>query len=128
RMAIEESQYVLHACSILPTHVHIVIQRHARRGEQIVGHLKTRAAQALIERDLHPFADERNTQGRLPPIWTRRAWTVFLDDEEAIVRAIAYVQENPIREGLPPQKWSFVTEMRDVTAPKRSASGAAKRC
>jgi len=41
--AIAESQYRVHACSILPAHVHLVIARHAHRARQIAGHLKTRA-------------------------------------------------------------------------------------
>ena len=47
RVAIDESDYVLYACSILPEHVHLVIARHHRRPKQIIGHLKARATQQL---------------------------------------------------------------------------------
>ena len=112
KKAIEESRYTLFACSILPAHVHLVFQRHAHRAEQIVGHLKGRATRMLTEKGLHPFAAQRDATGQLPSVWTRRAWTVFLNDESAMLRAIEYVEQNPIREGLPPQTWSFVTSYR----------------
>lgn len=35
-------------------------------------------------------------------------WKVFLDTEEAIEDAIAYVEDNPIKEDKPAQKWSCV--------------------
>src|ERR671924_278448 len=37
-----EGSYRLHACSILPEHVHLVIGPHERRIGQVVGHLKGR--------------------------------------------------------------------------------------
>jgi len=42
RKAIQEGDYVLHACAIMPDHVHLVIARHIRPIRQIVGHLKAR--------------------------------------------------------------------------------------
>jgi hypothetical protein len=38
-----ESGYKIFACAILPDHVHMVIDRHKRKIEQVVGHLKSRA-------------------------------------------------------------------------------------
>lgn len=43
------------------------------------------------------------------PVWAKQGWHVFLDSDEAVRRAIAYVEQNPIRDGLPRQRWSFVT-------------------
>jgi hypothetical protein len=34
---------------------------------------------------------------------------VYLDSEEAIEQAIRYVEDNPEKEGLRRQTWSFVT-------------------
>ena len=42
-------------------------------------------------------------------MWAQDFWKVFLYDEEAIVAAIRYVEENPVKEGKRPQKWPFVT-------------------
>jgi hypothetical protein len=33
---------------------------------------------------------------------------VFLNDNDRIVEAIQYVKQNPIKEGKPPQCWTFV--------------------
>jgi len=42
-------------------------------------------------------------------VWVHRAWKVFLDNHVGIRRAIEYVEGNPEREALPPQRWSLVT-------------------
>jgi hypothetical protein len=34
-------------------------------------------------------------------MWAEHEWKGYLDSEEAITAAIAYVNENPIREGKP---------------------------
>ncbi|QNN21950.1 hypothetical protein HED60_06590 [Planctomycetales bacterium ZRK34] len=97
--AITESDYRVHACAILPEHVHMVIARHADRTvERIVGHLKGRATQALVDADW--------PKGR--PVWAERCWKVFLDDDRDVHRAIDYVNQNPIKERKPPQTWSFI--------------------
>jgi len=95
-----ESAYVIHACSILPSHAHLVIGRHERDIGRIIGHLKTRARQRLTVEKL--WSDER-------PLWAHRAWKVFLDSEKAVLRAIRYVEQNPLKEGKPVQRWSLVT-------------------
>jgi REP element-mobilizing transposase RayT len=108
--AVAEARYVLYACSILPEHVHVVIARHGRKVEQIVGHLKARATQRLKTENLHPLEGHRQTDGSPPSPWGRRGWNVFLDDPDEVRRAIRYVQENPLKEGKPRQRWSFVTQ------------------
>lgn len=56
--AVNESGYQFLACSIMPEHVHIVVRRHRNPGERIIGHLKTRATQQLIDELLHPFLNQ----------------------------------------------------------------------
>jgi REP element-mobilizing transposase RayT len=107
--AIEESGYCLLACSILPDHVHIVVMRHQRLAERIIGHLKTRATQQLIAENLHPFSQFQNANKRIPSVWVQHGWKVFLDSFEDIERAIRYVEGNPVKEGKRKQTWSFVT-------------------
>jgi len=99
--ATREGRYAVHACSILPDHVHLVAGRHTRSVTRIVGHLKGRATQRLVADGLWP--EQR------PPVWAGRGWKVFLDTHEDVRRAIAYVEENPFKEGKPRQHWSFVT-------------------
>jgi REP element-mobilizing transposase RayT len=96
----EESAYQIHACSILPEHVHLVIGRHSRHIRRIVGHLKGRATQQLTEQNLWPRREH--------PVWAERGWNVFIDNVDDMKRAIRYVEDNPLKEGKPRQHWSFV--------------------
>ncbi len=99
-----ESGYVIHACSILPEHVHLVIGRNEdRRVERMVGHLRARATQQLSAAGLWP-SDKR-------PVWGENSWKVFLDAPAEIVAAVKYVEENPLKEGKPTQRWSFVVPL-----------------
>jgi REP element-mobilizing transposase RayT len=116
--AAQESDYRVHACAVLPRHVHLVIGRRAGNIRRIVGHLKARATRLLRLRGQWP-ADAR-------PLWGEHGWTVFLNDADAVERAIQYVQDNPIKEGKRFQRWSFVTEF-DASAAlaiKRGASAS----
>ncbi len=97
------------ACSILPEHVHLVIARHTCPVEQIVPLLKGEATRRLVAEGLHPFADPDNPRKRPPKCWARGEWKVFLDSAEDVARAVRYVEENPVKEGKRPQRWSFVT-------------------
>ncbi|HUU91974.1 MAG TPA: hypothetical protein VM238_12285 [Phycisphaerae bacterium] len=98
--AVAESRYVVHACSVLPDHVHLVVGRHERTVGRIVGHLKARATQRLGAEGLWP-PDKR-------PVWGGRGWKVFLDTPGDVRRAVAYVEDNPVKDGKPRQRWSFV--------------------
>ena len=53
RVACDEAGYRIHACSVLPDHVHLVIGAHSRDIRQIVGHLKSKATRNL---NLRPMA------------------------------------------------------------------------
>jgi hypothetical protein len=106
--AIAESGYQMLACSVLQSHVHGVVLRHENPAERIIGHLKARGTQELVAAGLHPFEKFRGADGRFPSVWAHRGWKVFLNDQEAIDRAVEYVEQNPVKEGKPLQKWSFV--------------------
>jgi len=99
-LASKEGNYAVHACSILPEHVHMVAGRHDRPLGQIVGHFKGRATQRLGADGLWPDPAR--------PVWAGRSWKVFLFTPEDMRRAIAYVEANPEKEGKPRQRWSFV--------------------
>ena len=103
-LARSESGYVIHACAILPEHVHLVIGRNEdRRVERMVGHMKTRATQQLYAAGLWP-PDRR-------PVWGENTWKVFLDAREDIVAAVEYVEDNPAKEGKPKQHWPFIVPL-----------------
>jgi REP element-mobilizing transposase RayT len=97
------------ACSILPEHVHLVIARFRLMVEQVVIQLKGEATQQLLAEELHPFGHIRLPNGRPPKCWACGEWAPFLETPEDIVRAIDYVEKNPLKEGKPPQRWPFVT-------------------
>jgi hypothetical protein len=97
--AADEGSYWIHACAVLPDHVRLVIGRHSRQVRKIVGHGKARATRLLHLRDA--WAANR-------PVWGEHGWNVFLSTGNEVDHAIAYVNDNPIKEGKPLQRWSFV--------------------
>ena len=106
--ACDESKIVLHACAIGFDHVHVVVARHAKSIEQVVGQFKGRATQTMRAAGCHPLRAHA-TGETLPTPWGERSWKVFLNDEAQLHAAIRYVQRHPEKEGLPPQRWPFVT-------------------
>lgn len=114
---IRKSQVAVLACSILPDHVHMVIGRHHYHVEQIVNLLKGEATRRLLADNLHPLASCRGPDGRAPRCWAQGLWKVFLDSGEAVEQSVHYVEQNPPKEGKPPQRWSFVTRAAAESAP-----------
>ena len=102
---VEKNGLTVHACSILPDHVHLVIARHAYRVEQMVNLLKGAATRELLDQGGHSFATRKEP---VPKMWGRGHWKVFLEDDGDIRRSIRYVEQNPVKEGKRVQKWSFV--------------------
>jgi len=105
----EQSELAILACAILPDHVHLVLSRHRLLVEKLVIQLKGAATRRLVSEGMHPFQRLTEPGGRPPPCFARGQWKVYLDENEDVSRAIRYVDQNPVKEGLPPQHWSFVT-------------------
>jgi REP element-mobilizing transposase RayT len=125
--AVEESKYIIHACSILPQHVHLVFGPHERNIRRIAGHVKGRATQQLQDDGIHPLQGFLENDGTTPSPWARNSWAVFMFSEEHMRAAIKYVEDNPLKEGKPRQKWSFVRPYVPlITRVPRGASSAAK--
>lgn len=110
---VKRSGCAIYACAILQDHAHAVVGRHRYSIEQIANLLKGDATRALIVEGLHPFQDQPYLDGTLPPIWARGQWTCYLNCTADIHRAVTYVEQNPIKERLKPQHWSFVTPFLD---------------
>ncbi|HWE97736.1 MAG TPA: hypothetical protein VG269_27520 [Tepidisphaeraceae bacterium] len=108
-LAVEESAYIVHACSILPDHVHMVIARHPRPFERITGHLKSNASRRLREEGIHPLSAHTRPDGKFPTPWAGGLWKVFIDHPDHLQAAIKYVEDNPLKEHKPRQSWRFVT-------------------
>ena len=112
----EKSGYAIWACAILPEHTHLVIARHRYKVEQMANLLKGAATTQLIEDHLHPLAQYAKPEERPPGMWARHQWKAYLDSDEQIENAIAYVNANPIKEGKPEQKWKWITPYRGLEA------------
>jgi REP element-mobilizing transposase RayT len=102
------SNYTIWACAILPEHTHMVIARHRYRVEQIANLLKGAATTQLLKERCHPLAQFATGRPRPPRMWSEHEWKVYLDSEDAIENAIAYVEQNPVKEEKPKQSWKFV--------------------
>lgn len=98
----------------MPEHTHLVIARHNYNIEQIVNLLKGAATTRITKDKLHPLQAHSAHGIRPPRIWAAGMWKVYLDSEQAIENAIAYVQQNPTKEGMKPQPWSFVTRFTGI--------------
>ena len=99
---------VVHACAIMPDHVHMVIAKHQMNGDELIACLKRAGTRGLNGEELHPMRDFARASGRLPSPWGGRGWKVMLFTADKMYGAIRYVEENPIRAGFKRQRWAFV--------------------
>ena len=106
---VDRSMVPVHACAIMPGHVHLVVGRFRLPIERICEQLNGAATAQLNREGIHPFADVPYRNGRTPTPWARKGWWVYLDSAADVRRSIRYVNENPVRAGLRPQRWLFVT-------------------
>jgi REP element-mobilizing transposase RayT len=105
-----QHDYEINALAILPDHVHLVMRVHdSIEPDQIAAHLKAKATAELNARCQHPLAGHASAAGRIPSPWGRNYWKVLIFDEKHYRQAIRYVELNPVKAGLKPQKWSIVT-------------------
>lgn len=97
---IHSERYMCYACAIMPDHLHILIRKHKHQAEQMLENLKN-ASRLRLSRQFPPDH----------PIWTGGVgWKVFLDHPDEVRRTIGYVNKNPLKIGLPAQRWPFVKE------------------
>ncbi len=97
------------ACAIMPDHVHFVLGPHRLGGDKLAGFMKAEATKALVAAKVHPFLAEMEEDGSVPHCWVRGEWKVYIDTLEQMLATIQYVENNPLKEGLPAQTWDFVT-------------------
>ncbi len=111
---VARNNYTMWACSILPEHTHLVIARHTYKVEQIANLLKDAATSQLMKENCHPLAAYARPGKRPPRMWAEHEWKTYLDSEDAIEDAIRYVDDNPVKESKPRQKWSFLTAFTGI--------------
>ena len=99
--AVREQRYTCYACAVMPDHVHLVIRKHRDDAETMCFRLKESSAERLVAVGLRKASH---------PVWAGGVgWKVFLDHPDEVTRTVRYVEQNPIKEGLEPQRWPFVT-------------------
>ena len=96
---IEERRYTCYACAIMPDHVHALIRKHRDHAETMISSLQTSSRKTLIQ---------NGRRAATHPVWGGPGWKVFLYTQEDFVRAIDYIQQNPIKANRPAQIWGFV--------------------
>lgn len=99
--ATERHNYPVWACAILSNHMHMVIRRHR---DDAMRMWRSIADRLRIDLQQVPAI------GVGHPVWADRPYKVFLSTPEDIRIRIRYVEGNPEKEGLPPQKFDFVKE------------------
>ena len=105
--ACAESGIDLFAGCVGYDHGRVVVGRHAKSIEQVVGQFKGRATQAMRAAGYHPLGAYDAGSGAPPTPWGAGCWKVFVNDERQLRYAVAYVRRHPAKEGLPPQEWAF---------------------
>jgi len=101
--ASREGDYRVHALTILPDHVHLVMAWHARSIDQIAAHIKAKMTRRLSEAGMHPMASCGARERK-----ARNFWCPYIRDEEHMRRAIEYVELNAVRAGMKRQAWHLV--------------------
>lgn len=96
---VRSCRYTCWACALLRNHAHLCIRRHRDDAVTMWGRLAEGA---------------RDTLRRLPgvgqdhPAWSARPYAVFLYTPEEVRGRVAYIEQNPVKEGLGAQAWPFV--------------------
>lgn len=106
--AVGDLRLKVYACAIMPDHVHLVTGRHARDVEYVAGFLKRVGTRRLNAEGRHPLQKHRRPDGRIPSPWGDDGWFVYLNTPDEMLQRIRYVEMNPVKEGLPLQRWPFV--------------------
>lgn len=96
---VRDNSYTIWACAIMRNHVHLCVRRHRDNARTIWGKL---AEQTIA--GLRLFATVPSTH----PIWSQRPYAVFLYTPDDVRRVIAYIESNPVKDGLATQAYSFV--------------------
>ncbi len=94
------SGVLIYACSVLPTHVHLVTSTGRLPAEKLLVQFKGAATHRL--RCAGMWAGEEK-------VWSRGGRHRFIDSVAYLRRAIAYVRDNPLKDGLRRQEWGFVS-------------------
>lgn len=102
-----EANYDIYACAIMPNHVHIILRCPQRSLGITIGHFKAKATHRLNMEGISPRSAVPG-DGGCGAVWGEGKWCGYLNRFE-LPRAISYVENNPIKAGLLPQRWNCVS-------------------
>ena len=119
--AAREIDLGIYACSILPSHVHLVVGANRIHFQFVAGRLKSYATRSLREQGIDPMQGHLDGSGHPQSPWGSKLWKVYINDEQHLRQAIRYVEKNPLKEGKPVQRWSFIVPFASAqpAAPRR---------
>jgi len=98
---IQRRNYTCYACAIMPEHIHLLIRRHRDMPEAMIEAFQEDSRSAIL-------GLKSKGRGIDHPVWGGPGWKVFLDTPLDIRRIVRYIENNPIKIGLPKQVCSFV--------------------
>ena len=100
RLCVAKNCYTCYACAIMPDHVHVLLRKHKHKAEEMTHNLQEQSRLDLQKSGVRAGH----------PVWGGPGWKVFLYHPDGIRRTIRYINDNPRKMRLPPQKWDFVKE------------------
>lgn len=96
---IRQRGYTCYAAAIMPDHIHLLIRKHRDQAEVMLETLQEHSRLCLRE---------RHVRGPEHPVWGGPGWKVFQFHREDVIRTIRYIENNPIKARMAPQRWGFV--------------------
>ncbi len=99
REVVARCNYTCWSCAILWNHAHLVIRRH-RDDAQTMWDEFAHASKMVLQTFPEIESDH--------PVWSDRPYKVFCYDPDGVRGRITYVENNPGKEGLEPQRYDFV--------------------
>lgn len=116
-----ETRYELLAWCVMPNHVHVLVDVRMTPLWKIIQNWKVRVAREAgkilrLERraparhgDVSHSMNKPSWCSALRPFWQRQYWDTFMRDEEQKLKAIRYIENNPVKAGLcqVPEMWGF---------------------
>jgi REP element-mobilizing transposase RayT len=99
---IRTNGYTCYACAVCGNHAHLLNRTHKHDALTMWMHFSESIRSRLRDR----FPDLLVPHH---PVISNRPYKVFLYEPEQVWDRIGYVEENPLKEGLPFQAWDFVT-------------------
>jgi REP element-mobilizing transposase RayT len=97
---VQRKGYTCYACAVLPDHVHLLIRKHRDQAPAMIAGMQADSRTSILE------------MGRRDPdhpVWGGPGWVVFLDHPDDFHRTIGYIEGNPVKMRMRPQRWGFVT-------------------